>query len=202
MSETTEIVSGSLMLLNIDNIDTDQIIPKEFLTGLSKAGLGKYAFYHWRFKDEVLIDACILNAKQATGPLMLLAGRNFGCGSSREHAVWALKEFGINVIFSTKFADIFLNNCIHSKLLAITVSEENHKKLLDILSVESFCDRILVDVNNSTVLVDGSPLFEFDMSTDQKREYLRQGDYLDVWLHNIPQINAFREHRAVAFPWM
>jgi len=124
------VVSRTLVLPNA-NIDTDQIIPARFLTTTVAAGLGEHAFVDWRRRADGTLDpACRLNDERAGGAAVLVAGDNFGCGSSREHAPWALLDLGIRVVISTKIADIFRQNALKNGLLAIEVSADQHEVLL------------------------------------------------------------------------
>jgi 3-isopropylmalate/(R)-2-methylmalate dehydratase small subunit len=152
--------------LDIVNVDTDQIIPKQFLKLIQRTGFGQYLFYDWRYKREddgrggiiiaprkdfILNDPFYINSK------ILLARDNFGCGSSREHAVWALVDYGFKVIISTSFADIFYNNCFKNGILPIKISPEILEKLLLIKS------EIEVDLQNQTIKASGiSVLFHIE----------------------------------------
>ncbi|MDE1728013.1 MAG: 3-isopropylmalate dehydratase small subunit [Thaumarchaeota archaeon] len=134
------------------NVDTDQIVPKQFLKLIQRTGFGQYLFYDWRFekgaprKDFVLNDPAYKNSK------ILLARDNFGCGSSREHAVWALDDYGFKVIISTSFADIFYNNCFKNGILPIRVSDETLQKLFSTKS------EIEVDLEDQSILVNNVPI--------------------------------------------
>ena len=127
-----ETLTGVAAPLNIVNVDTDMIIPKQFLKTIKRTGLGKSLFYEMRFDaaGKELPDF-VLNKPAYRKAQILVAGDNFGCGSSREHAPWALLDFGIRCVISTSFADIFYNNCFKNGILPITVSPEDLKKLLD-----------------------------------------------------------------------
>lgn len=120
-----------LVLLPNNDIDTDQIIPARFLKGIDKAGLGDHLFHNWRYHEDGGNDADFpLNQEEARGAAMVLAGDNFGCGSSREHAVWALSDWGIRVVIATSFADIFRNNALNNGLVPVAVDEETHGALV------------------------------------------------------------------------
>jgi 3-isopropylmalate/(R)-2-methylmalate dehydratase small subunit len=152
MAAVTQIRARTVAL-PVTNIDTDQIIPARFLTATSKAGFGKHLFADWRY------DAAgnpkpdfVLNKPEAKGAAILVAGRNIGCGSSREHAPWALQDFGFQAIVSTEFADIFRTNCLKNGLLPVVVDEQTHAWLLANPGVE-----IGIDVASSTLtLPDGT----------------------------------------------
>jgi 3-isopropylmalate/(R)-2-methylmalate dehydratase small subunit len=146
-------IRSRTVVLPATNVDTDQIIPARFLTSTSKAGFGKNLFADWRY------DAAgnpkpdfVLNSPEANGAAILVAGRNFGCGSSREHAPWALQDFGFQAVISTEFADIFRTNCLKNSLLPVVVDEATHAWLLANPGVE-----ISIDVETSILtLPDGT----------------------------------------------
>ena len=124
------VVKSNIAVLEIDNIDTDMIIPKQFLKTLKKSGLGKNLFYEMRFNMQgQVIGEFILNKEEYKASKVLLAGLNFGCGSSREHAPWAIKDFGIRVVLANSFADIFHNNCFKNGILPIVLPKEETDKL-------------------------------------------------------------------------
>jgi 3-isopropylmalate/(R)-2-methylmalate dehydratase small subunit len=122
--------TGLAVALEQPNIDTDQIIPKQFLKRIERTGFGKYLFYDWRFKTGGdMDDAFILNEPRYQGATIMLAGRNFGCGSSREHAPWALLDYGFRAIIAPSFADIFANNCMKNGIVPVVLTEEALKDL-------------------------------------------------------------------------
>ena len=144
------------------NVDTDQIIPKQFLKLIIKSGFGKFLFYDWRFdhngnpKDDfILNDPTYQNSK------ILVTNENFGCGSSREHAVWALKDFGFNVIISPSFADIFYSNCFKNGVLPIILDIKNIKKLLEIK------DEVELDLNSQKIIF-GEEFINFEIDSHRK----------------------------------
>ena len=122
---------GKVALLNRANVDTDQIIPKQFLKKIGKTGFGKYLFFDWRYLDNGDLNPDFeLNKREFQGTSILLAGDNFGCGSSREHASWSLLEYGFHVIISSSFADIFYNNCLKNGVLPISLSKKQIAELM------------------------------------------------------------------------
>lgn len=121
--EKINCIESPVFVLNYENIDTDQIIPAGFLKATSRDGLGKAAFYNWRYNSDGSENPKSVFKERKAGSEILLAGKNFGCGSSREHAVWALQDYGFKVVISSYFADIFKNNALNNGLLVITVSE-------------------------------------------------------------------------------
>ena len=153
-------LKGIAAPLPIVNIDTDMIIPKQFLKTIKRTGLGISLFYEMRYDHQGQeIQDFILNTKPFNQSKILVAGDNFGCGSSREHAPWSLKDFGISCIISTSFADIFYNNCFQNGILPIVVSPENSKKLMDFASDQKEFE---IDLPSQNILVEGEE-FGFDI---------------------------------------
>jgi 3-isopropylmalate/(R)-2-methylmalate dehydratase small subunit len=153
------IVTSRLIPLPNENVDTDQIMPARFLKATDKTGFGKLLFYDWRY-DEAgnPKPEFILNRPEMAGAVVLLAGNNFGCGSSREHAPWALADYGLRAIISTSFADIFRNNCLKNGILPILVDRTAHAKLLR-LAIENPDAEITIDLAARALrLPDGSSL--------------------------------------------
>ncbi len=156
--------------LDIVNVDTDQIIPKQFLKLLGKTGYGKYLFYNWRYGKDGNVDSnFVINLPEFAGREILLTREYFGIGSSREHAVWALKDFGFKVILGASFADIFYNNCFKNGVLAIMLDKD---KIDDIFSSKTNRD-IEVDLPNQTVKID-SDIHKFEIDSTLKH-YLLEG---------------------------
>jgi 3-isopropylmalate/(R)-2-methylmalate dehydratase small subunit len=156
--------------LDIVNVDTDQIIPKQFLKLLGKTGYGKYLFYNWRYDKNGNVDSSfVINLPEFAGREILLTREYFGIGSSREHAVWALKDFGFKVVLGASFADIFYNNCFKNGVLAIMLDKD---KIDDIFSSKTNRD-IEVDLPNQTVKID-SDIHKFEIDSTLKH-YLLEG---------------------------
>jgi len=156
--------------LDIVNVDTDQIIPKQFLKLLGKTGYGKYLFYNWRYDKNGNVDSnFVINLPEFAGREILLTREYFGIGSSREHAVWALKDFGFKVIIGVSFADIFYNNCFKNGVLAIMLDKG---KIDDVFSSKTNRN-IEVDLPNQTVKID-SDIHKFEIDSTLKR-YLLEG---------------------------
>jgi 3-isopropylmalate/(R)-2-methylmalate dehydratase small subunit len=129
--EPLRIHSGLAIPLERPNVDTDQMIPKQFLKRIERSGYGKFLFYDWRYVSDGKPNASfILNEPRYSGATVLIAGRNFGCGSSREHAVWALADYGFRVIIAPSFADIFANNCMKNGMATIVLSEDKIAELM------------------------------------------------------------------------
>jgi 3-isopropylmalate/(R)-2-methylmalate dehydratase small subunit len=172
------------------NVDTDQIVPKQFLKLIQRTGFGQYLFYDWRFeregtqrKDFILNDPAYKNSK------ILLARDNFGCGSSREHAVWALDDYGFKVIISTSFADIFYNNCFKNGILPIRISDEVLQKLFSTKS------EIEVDLENQTIKTNDIQV-SFHIEPHWKRILLEGLDDITMTLQHEDQITRYeRSHK-------
>jgi 3-isopropylmalate/(R)-2-methylmalate dehydratase small subunit len=153
--------SSRLVPLPNENVDTDQITPARFLKVTGKTGLGKFLFYDWRYAgDGNPRPDFILNQPRAQGACILLAGDNFGCGSSREHAPWALYDFGFRAIISTSFADIFRNNCLKNGILPVRVEKPVHAELFRLCEEDSSA-QVTVDLESQTLTVPGEEVIRF-----------------------------------------
>jgi 3-isopropylmalate/(R)-2-methylmalate dehydratase small subunit len=182
-----------------ENVDTDRIIPARFLTTTARAGLGRHCFQDWRYlPDGSDNPAFPLNKPAARGCAILVAGHNFGCGSSREHAPWALLDYGIQAVLSSEIADIFRNNALKNGLLAIVVGEPEHRWLLAHPGVE-----LSIDVRSQAIdLPDGSQL-RFELEPFARHCLLEGVDQLGYLLAQAPLIDAFvrgREGQEAAIP--
>ena len=172
------------------NVDTDQIIPKQFLKLITKSGFGKFLFYDWRFNhDGKEKDDFILNDLHYQNSQILVTNENFGCGSSREHAVWALKDFGFDVIISPSFADIFYSNCFKNGVLPIILDIENIKKLLN------FKDKIELDLQSQTINF-GSESINFQIDSHRKTRLLEGLDDIDLTLKEDEKIENFEKNSS------
>ena len=174
------------------NIDTDQIIPARFLTTTTKAGLGREAFHDWRYdaEGEPRPD-CILNAIDPAEHRVLVAGRNFGCGSSREHAPWALTDFGFRAVISTEIADIFTSNALKNGLLPVVVDEETHARLL-----EHPGELVTIDLQAGELRM-GNHVVRFSVEPFARECLLEGVDTLGWLVARAPAIDAYeREHAA------
>jgi len=173
--KVTKIINSSAVPLPIKNIDTDQIIPAQFLKSIDNQGFGNKLFFAWRKKSSF-----ILNDKKYSGKI-LVAGYNFGCGSSREHAVWALKDYGFDVIISSYFADIFKNNALNNRLLPVQVPEKILKKIFAIIG-ENQKTKIKIDIKNQKIIIPGKNVEESFFIDPYKKICLMNGyddiDYL------------------------
>jgi 3-isopropylmalate/(R)-2-methylmalate dehydratase small subunit len=172
------------------NVDTDQIIPKQFLKLITKSGFGKFLFYDWRFDhDGEKKNDFILNDPTYQDSQILITNENFGCGSSREHAVWALKDFGFNVIISPSFADIFYSNCFKNGILPIILDIEKIKKLL------LYKDKIELDLNSQKITF-GDESITFEIDLHRKIRLLEGLDDIDLTLKEDEKIEHFEKNSS------
>ncbi len=189
MAQFTTITSR-MIPITVNDIDTDQIIPAQFLKVTDKNGLADVLFYHWRFNDDKTPNPdFILNKPESAGCQILLAGDNFGCGSSREHAPWALTAYGFRAVISTSFADIFRNNSLKNGLIPIIVGEETHKMLFDLVE-EAPRAELTVDLPSQTVTYPGGS-FTFDIDPFNKTCLLNGVDELGYIMGFEKEIAAY-----------
>ncbi|GIU78751.1 MAG: 3-isopropylmalate dehydratase small subunit [Bryobacteraceae bacterium] len=180
-------------VLPVDNIDTDQIIPARFLKTTSKAGLGDQLFYDWRYgADGNPKPDFVLNRPPGNRAQVLLAGDNFGCGSSREHAPWALTQFGFKAVISTSFADIFKGNALKNALLPIVVPAEIHSRLLKMLEADPL-GTVRVDLASQTLTLPDGAAVEFPVDPFAKTCLLEGVDELGFLLKHEAEIAAFEQ---------
>lgn len=196
MEKFVKLISTAIPL-PIENIDTDQIIPARFLKATNKTGFGQNLFRDWRFnKDESTNASFVLNNPKYRGSI-LVAGDNFGCGSSREHAAWALTDFGFKVIVSSFFADIFKGNALNNGLLPVQVSAEFLKSTLEKIE-ENPKVNLVVDLENQTISVDGTNLKEWFEIDPYKKVCLINGyDDIDFLISKKDKIEAFEASRTL-----
>jgi 3-isopropylmalate/(R)-2-methylmalate dehydratase small subunit len=180
-------------VLPVDNIDTDQIIPARFLKTTSKAGLGDQLFYDWRYDaDGSPKPDFVLNRPPGNRAQVLLAGDNFGCGSSREHAPWALTQFGFKAVISTSFADIFKGNALKNALLPIVIPADIHARLLKMLEADPF-GTVRVDLASQTLTLPDGTAAEFPVDAFAKTCLLEGVDELGFLLKHEAEIAAFEQ---------
>ena len=183
-------INSIITPLDKANVDTDQIIPKQFLKLITKSGFGKFLFYDWRFNhDGQEKDDFILNDSHYKTSQILVTNENFGCGSSREHAVWALKDFGFDVIISPSFADIFFSNCFKNGVLPIILDIENIKKLLQ------FKGAIELDLESQTIIF-GDESINFKIDSHRKTRLLEGLDDIDLTLKEDTKIENFEKNSS------
>lgn len=205
------VLTGVAAPLDIQNVDTDMIIPKEFLKTIQRAGLGFAAFAELRYEnpEEVATIGAdvarpradfVLNKPGYEKTSILIAGDNFGCGSSREHAPWSINDMGIRCIISTSIADIFYNNCINNGMLPVTLPREQIEKLLEDASTPG--TEITVDLENSKVIRPNGEEFPFELDAFKKHCLLNGLDKIGLTLDKEDKIVTFETERSAKFPWL
>ena len=185
--------------LPIVNIDTDMIIPKQFLKTIKRTGLGKNLFFEMRYDDNGnKIGDFILNQDPFTNSKILIAGKNFGCGSSREHAPWALLDFGITCVISSSFADIFYSNCFKNGILPIIVDEEKIKELSEYANRK---EEISVDLKEEKIIY-GNNEIKFKIDSFKKKCLLEGLDDIALSLNKSDKIKSFEQKLKSSKPWI
>lgn len=189
-------LEGVAAPMRIVNIDTDRIIPKQYLKTIKRTGLGKGLFSEMRYRDDGSENPdFVLNQPAYRNAKILVVGDNFGCGSSREHAPWALTDFGIRCVISTSFADIFFNNCAKNGILAITVSPEDLEKLFE--DAERGANATLsVDLEAQTIKGPDGGTLHFDIDSGRKESLLNGLDEIGLTLKRAPAIDAYEAKLA------
>ncbi|SEM77694.1 3-isopropylmalate dehydratase small subunit [Paenibacillus sp. OV219] len=180
------------------NVDTDAIIPKQFLKRIERSGFGQFLFFEWRWDEKGnVIDSFSLNQPRYQGSEVLISRANFGCGSSREHAPWAILDYGFKVVIAPSFADIFYNNCFKNGILPIRLSEEQVEDLFQrTTKTEGY--KLNVDLENNTITDDAGLNISFDLD-EHRRQFLLQGlDDIGLTLQHEDKISAYEANR-VAF---
>jgi 3-isopropylmalate/(R)-2-methylmalate dehydratase small subunit len=201
--------TGAVAPLDRVNVDTDQIIPKQYLKSIKRTGFGDYLFDGWRFLDEGSIGMTpnerainhefVLNAPAYQGASVLLARDNFGCGSSREHAVWALLEFGFRAVIAPSFADIFYGNCFKNGLLPVVLDKE----IIDNLFAEVTANyELAIDLNNQSVVTPSGAQYVFDIDSVLKDKMLSGMDDIDMTLAERGLIETFEGGHKARQPWL
>ncbi|ODT67134.1 MAG: 3-isopropylmalate dehydratase small subunit [Nitrosomonadales bacterium SCN 54-20] len=202
---------GLVAPLDRANVDTDAIIPKQFLKSIKRSGFGQNLFDEWRYLDhgEPGIDPAtrklnpefVLNLPRYRDARILLARANFGCGSSREHAPWALQDYGFEVIIAPSFADIFFNNCFKIGLLPIVLDTSQVDQLFrEVEATEGY--RLLVNLEQQSVTTPAGESFSFDIDPFRKHSLLNGLDEIGLTLQHADKIRAFEEKRRVEQPWL
>ena len=185
--------------LPIVNIDTDMIIPKQFLKTIKRTGLGKSLFFEMRYDDNGKENSnFVLNKEPYNKSKILITGKNFGCGSSREHAPWALLDFGITCIISSSYADIFYNNCFKNGILPITVTEENIKELSEYANRK---EEISINLSDQNILF-GNQKIKFDLDKFKKKCLIEGLDDIALSLKQNQKIDAFEKKLKTNKPWI
>jgi 3-isopropylmalate/(R)-2-methylmalate dehydratase small subunit len=185
--------------LSLQNIDTDMIIPKQFLKTIKRTGLGKSLFYEMRYDEKgKIIDDFILNTTPYNKSKILIAGKNFGCGSSREHAPWALSDFGIKCVISSSFADIFYNNCFKNGILPIKIDDEN---ILEISEYSKRKEEIEINLDKQEIIF-GNKTVNFDIDAFKKKCLLEGLDDIALSMEKIDQVNQYEKRLNSDKPWI
>ncbi len=205
-------LEGVVAPLDRANVDTDAIIPKQFLKSIKRSGFGVHLFDAWRYLDhgEPGMDLAtrkpnpdfVLNQPRYKGASILVARKNFGCGSSREHAPWALDDYGFRAVIAPSYADIFYNNCFKNGLLPIVLTETQVERIFhDVAAFPGF--RLVVDLNAQTVSYsDGSQVFGFEVDASRKHSLLNGLDEIGHTLQHAIEIKAFEAKRCIEQPWL
>ena len=209
--EKFQVHTGLVAPLDRANVDTDQIIPKQFLKSIKRTGFGPNLFDEWRYQDEgypgqdnsqrPLNPDFVLNQSRYQGASVLLTRRNFGCGSSREHAPWALMDFGFRAILAPSFADIFFNNCFKNGLLPIVMQEQVIDELFnDVVATPGY--ELTVDLEKQLVIKPDGGSISFEIDAFRKHCLLNGLDDIGLTLQDADRIRAYEEARKQREPWV
>ncbi len=189
-------------LLNRSNVDTDQIIPKQFLKKVERSGFGAHLFHDWRFNPDGSDNEDFeLNRPVFKGARILVTGDNFGCGSSREHAPWAIADYGFNTLISTSYADIFYNNCFKNSILPIIATRDQLDALMQEIAANEgvkFC----VDLKGQTITTPAGNGFSFEIDAFRKENLLEGLDDIGLTLKHADKIDQFEQQHKQEFPWL
>jgi 3-isopropylmalate/(R)-2-methylmalate dehydratase small subunit len=206
------VLEGLVAPLDRANVDTDAIIPKQFLKSIKRTGFGPNLFDEWRYLDvgqpgvdnskRPLNPDFVLNQPRYKGASILLTRKNFGCGSSREHAPWALEQFGFRAIVAPSFADIFFNNCYKNGVLPIVLSEQEVDQLFN--QVKAFPGyQLRIDLPAQTLsTINGDAVYHFEIDTFRKHCLINGLDDIGLTLQHADKIRSFEERHLVTFPWL
>ena len=207
---SNSIITGIVATFDRDNIDTDQIIPTEYLKSIKKFGFGDFLFDGWRYLDEGRFDMAaddrsknndfILNKEPYTNAKILLTRDNFGCGSSREHAVWALRDFGFKSVIASSFGDIFYNNCFKNSVLPIKLSKEQINHLFEVSNFSPVSFEI--DLLKKELKYKGDSSYMFDVKDSLLDRIINNLDDVDMTLKHKKHIQAFEQKRRNQRPWL
>ena len=205
-----DFIEGIVAPIDRDNIDTDQIIPTEYLKSIKKFGYEDYLFDGWRYKDQgrlgmkkgerIINHEFILNNSPYDESKVLLTRDNFGCGSSREHAVWALRDFGIEVVIASSFGDIFYNNCFKNGVLPLKLKKTEIEELFS-LSTDNPVT-ISVNIKDKVILFKDKLSIDFDLDNNLAERIIYGLDEIDITLKDSELIKKFEEHRKENNPWI
>ena len=209
--EAFKTVKGVVLPIDRSNVDTDAIIPKQYLKSVARSGFGANLFDEWRYLDHgepgqehsnrPINPNFVLNEKRYTGAEVLLARSNFGCGSSREHAVWALHDYGVKVIIASSFADIFFNNCFKNGLLPLVLSEDVIDVLFDSIKDEPGY-MLEVDLASQNIIAPDGTQHSFDIESFRKYCLVNGFDDIDLTLQHKKDISEFEASHKQRMPWL
>ena len=195
-------LTGVAVPLRMINIDTDRIIPKQFLKTIKRTGLGQFLFNDLRYNaNGTKVEEFVLNRPAFQNAQIIIAGRNFGCGSSREHAPWALLDFGIRCVIAPSFADIFYNNCFKNGILPVQLTEEEVAHLLNAAEAGANAT-FTVDLDTQLVTDPNGGTFQFEVDAFQKHCLFNGLDDIGLTLDKAADIDKFEENRGVRAPWL
>ena len=207
---TNSVITGIVATFDRDNIDTDQIIPTEYLKSIKKFGFGDFLFDGWRYLDEGRLDMTaedrsknhdfILNKEPFTNAEILLARDNFGCGSSREHAVWALRDFGFKAVIASSFGDIFYNNCFKNSVLPIQLSKEKINHLFEVSGSSPV--NFQIDLIAKDLKFDDNSSYSFEIKDSLLDRIINNLDDVDITLKHKSDIEIFEQKRRNQRPWL
>lgn len=188
--------TGFIYPLDRDNIDTDQIIPKQFLKRIERTGFGQFLFYNWRFDENGNERKDFsLNDQKYKGASILLTGENFGCGSSREHAPWALLDYGFKVIIAPSFADIFFNNSLKNGIVVIQLEKEQIQKWVE--KAEQSKYELQIDLEKQQIIDEENNIVHFDFPQDHKEKIMNGWDEIDLTLKLSDKIDTYEKSRGI-----
>jgi len=204
------IINGIVSYIDRDNIDTDQIIPTEYLKSIKKFGYEDYLFDGWRYKDDGKLGVkkeerdinkdFILNNKPFSESKILLTRDNFGCGSSREHAVWALRDFGIKAVIASSFGDIFYNNCFKNGVLPIYLEKNQIEKLFSLVKKEVV--ELSIDLQKRIIFLNNQDEINFEVDNHLIERIIYGLDDIDITLKEKDKISNFEKNRKITRPWI
>lgn len=201
MSESNAIISGHAAALRIENLDTDQIMPKQFLRGIDKAGLAQGLLYDLRFDSNGKPRPdCVLNRTGNSTPPILIGGSNFGCGSSREHAVWGLQQFGIRAVIASSYGEIFYSNAMNNRLMLVMLPVDQVEALMRQTEADPTTE-LNIDVGNLRVHGPGFSA-PFTLSPRHQQMFLENLDVIGLTLKRQADIERFSQQHWQQFPWM
>jgi 3-isopropylmalate/(R)-2-methylmalate dehydratase small subunit len=205
------LLNGLVAPLDRANVDTDAIIPKQFLKSIKRSGFGPNAFDEWRYLDHgepgmdntkrAVNPEFVLNQPRYQGAQILLTRENFGCGSSREHAPWALEDYGFRAIIATSFADIFFNNCFKNGLLPIRLDPEQVDALFKAVTA-NVGYKLLIDLEQQTISAPDGASYKFEVESFRKHCLLNGLDDIGLTLQHVNEIKAYEVKRRAAQPWL